>query len=254
MTEALMTATLSKQLAQVRRFIGSTSVAVLGFHDGSAGQTDTWFEYATGLHFACFVLESVDPFVVDVKGENKKRTSQRTAFPTSDTFLDRPFIVAQDWPERLKQLGIRKVLPLTPDNRERLNQIETCHEYGFELVSAIHPTVTILSGATIEPGVWINARSIIGYKAEIESGVLINTGVQIDHHNVLKRCCQVDPGVVTAGYVTLWERSHVHTGATIINRIQIKEDAVIGAGATVIEDIPPRCTAVGVPARVIKYH
>ncbi len=230
------------------------SVAVLGFHDGSAGQVETWFEDVTGYHIACFVHEAVEPLEVDIQAENRKRVSQRTEFPTLDTFKERPLIVSTNWIEQLKELGIHRVLPLTPNNRDRLRQIETCRDYGLDLVSATHPTATILPGATIEPGVWINAGSIIGYKAEIEAGVLINTGARIDHHNVLKRCCQVDPGVVTAGNVTLRECCQVHTGAIIINRVEIGEDAIIGAGAVVIDNIPPRCTAVGVPARVIKYH
>jgi len=230
------------------------SVAVLGFHEGNAGQTETWFEEATGYHIACFVHEAADPLEIDVEAENKKRVSQRMEYPTRDSFKDRPLIVASNWIDQLDSLGIRKVLPLTSSNKDRFHQIKACLKRGFELVSAIHPTVTILSGAIIEPGVWINAGSIIGYKAEIEAGAMINTGVQIDHHNVLKRCCSVDPGVVTAGNVTLRERCYVHTGATIINRIQIGEDAIIGAGAVVIKNAPPQCTAVGVPARVIKYH
>lgn len=234
--------------------VKSNSVAILGFHDGSAGQIETWFEQVTGYHIACFVHEASGPIEIDVEAENKKRVSQRTAFPTRDTFKGRPFIIGLNWIEQLKELGIQKVLPLVPDNRLRLKQMESCRQHGFEFVSAIHPTVSILPDATIEPGVWINAGCIIGYKAEIEAGVLVNTGVQIDHHNVLKPCCQVDPGVVTAGNVTLGECSHIHTGVVIINRIQIGSDAIVGAGAVVIDDIPPSCTAVGVPARVIKYH
>ncbi len=237
-----------------RIVVKSNSVAVLGFHDGAAGQIETWFENVTGYHIACFVHEAAEPFEVNVEAENRKRVSQRTEFPTQDSFKGRPFLVSLDWVKELKNLGIQKVLPLTPNNRDRLRQIQACLENGIELISAIHPTVTILHGATIEPGVWINAGSLIGYKAEIECGVLINTGVQIDHHNVLKRCCQVDPGVITAGHVTLWECSHVSTGATIINRIEVGEGAIIGAGAVVIDNIPPKCTAVGVPARVIKYQ
>lgn len=229
-------------------------VAVLGFHDGSAGQIEAWFEDVTGYQIACFVLESQGPFNVDVESENRKRVSQRTEYPTPNTFKNRPFIVSLDWVEQLKRLGIYKVLPLTPNNRDRLRQIELCREHGFELVSAIHPTVTILAEARIEPGVWINAGSLIGYKAEIEAGVLIETGAQINHHNVLERCCQVDPGVVTAGYVTLRECSYVHTGASVINRIEIGQDAIVGAGAVVIDDVPPRCTVVGVPAKVIECH
>jgi len=228
------------------------SVAILGFHDGSAGQIETWFEAVTGHHIACFVNEAAEPLMIDVTAENRKRVSQRTEFPTADSFKGRPLLTSLDWIGKLKELGIRKVLPLVPNNRDRFRQIETARQNGFELVSAIHPTVTFLAGATIEPGVWINAGSIIGYKAEIEAGVLINTGVQIDHHNVLENCCQVDPGVVTAGNVTLRKCCQIHTGATIINRIEIGEDSIIGAGAVVIDNIPPRCTAVGVPARVIK--
>jgi serine O-acetyltransferase len=234
--------------------VRNNSVAILGFHDGSAGQIETWFEEVTGYHIACFVLEAAEPLKVDIGLENKKRVSQRTEFPVNNTFKGRPFIVSLSWIDEVKRLGIHKVLPLTPDNRERLRQIQLCQNNGIELVSAIHPTVTILAEARIEPGVWINANSLIGYKAEIESGVIINTGVQIDHHNVLKRCCQVDPGVVTAGFVGLGECSYIHTGATIINRLEVGEDAVIGAGAVVLDDIPAKCTAVGIPAKVIKYN
>lgn len=230
----------------------SNSVAILGFHDGSAGQVEAWFEEVTGYHIACFVHEAAEPLNVDVAAENAKRVTRRMEYPTLTAFKGRPFIVSDNWLEQLIKLGINKVLPLTPNNEVRLQQINKCRQHGMELVSAIHPSVTILDGATIEPGVWINAGSLIGYKAEIESGVLINTGAQIDHHNVLKQCCQVDPGVVTAGNVTLRECCHIHTGATIINRIEIGRSSVVGAGAVVIRNIPANCTAVGVPARVIR--
>lgn len=230
------------------------SVAVLGFHEGNAGQTETWFEEATGYHIACFVHEAPKPLEIDVNAENLKRVSQRMEYPSGSTFKERPFIVSLDWIGQLKDLGIQKVLPLTSDNTERFNQIEACRQHGFELVSAIHPSVTILSGATIEPGVWINAGSTIGYKAEIEAGVFINTGTQVDHHNVLKRACSLDPGVITAGNVTIRERCYIHTGVTVINRVEIGEDSIIGAGAVVITDISARCTAVGVPAKVLKHR
>ncbi|MGP8281863.1 MAG: acetyltransferase [Desulfomonilaceae bacterium] len=231
-----------------------TRVAVLGFHDGSAGQIETWFEQVTGYHIACFVDECVSPCAVDVEAENKKRVSQRTEFPAGNSFKGRPLITSLDWISEISKIGISKVLPLTPNNQLRRNQVMACQKNGLELVSAIHPTVTILAGATIEAGVWINAGSIIGYKAEIEAGVLINTRVSVDHHNVLRKCCCLDPGVITAGFVTIGECSHIHTGVTIINRREIGTEAIVGAGAVVIDDIPPKCTAVGVPARMIKCH
>ncbi len=228
------------------------SVAVLDYHDGSAGQIETWFEQATGYHIACFVHESATPLVVDATLENSRRVTTRTEYPTPCSFKDRPLIVATDWAEQLAQLGITKVLPLTPDNVTRLRQIQKCAEHELELVSAIHPSVQILAGAVIAPGVWINAGSLVGYKTEIESGVILNTGVQLDHHNVLERGCHVGPGVVTAGNVTLREGCYVHTGAIIINRIEVGARAVVGAGAVVIANVPAGATVVGVPARIIK--
>jgi len=227
-------------------------VAILGYHDGGAGQVASWFEEVTGWRIACFVVEQDGPLVVDAPSENRRRVSQRTAYPADGQFLGRPLWTRLDWPTELLRQGIRKVLPLTPDNRTRWRQIHECQRHGLELVSAIHPTATILGDAHLAPGVWINARCVVGYKAELASGVILNTGAQIDHHNVLELACQVDPAVVTAGFVTLRECCHVHTGATIINRLEIGADSIIGAGAVVIASIPARSTAVGVPAKVIK--
>lgn len=226
---------------------------MIGHFDGLVGQLEGWFEETTGCEIACYVYEG-ESFHVDVEAENKKRTCQTTDFPVDHVLKGKPFIVSQDWLGELKKAGINKVLPLNPNNRERARQIKTCLDNGLQLVSAIHPSVTILPNAKIGEGVWIHAGSLIGYKVEIETGVMINTRVQIDHHSVIQHCSQLDPGVATASYVTCRPCCHVHLRATIINRCEIGEDAIIGAGTVVIRDIPARCTAVGVPARIIKYH
>lgn len=231
----------------------NNSVAILGFQDGSSGQIETWFEKVTGYQIACFVHEAAMPHEVDVAAENRQRISQRMSFPTKTSFKGYPLITSLTWWDELRHLGINKVLPLTPDNDLRYKQIQRCLSLGIELVSAIHPSALILADAEIASGVWINAGVIIGYKAEVETGALINTGCIVEHHNVLKSCAQLAPGVVTAGNVTFWERCNVYTRAVIINRKQIGVGAIVGAGAVVIDDIPDYATAVGIPAKVIKY-
>jgi sugar O-acyltransferase (sialic acid O-acetyltransferase NeuD family) len=226
-------------------------VAVLGFHDGNAGQVEEWFEEVTGYQIDCFVVERDGPIIIDSAAENKKRFSQKMSYPEGDAFKGHPLICRLDWMEVLKGRGVYKILPLESYNNQRFALMAKARAAGFEFVSAIHPTVTILNQAEIEPGVWINAKSVIGYKAEIKAGVMINTGVIIEHHNVLETCCQVDPGATFGGNVTLRARSHVHMHATIINRIEIGEDAEVGAGAMVRQDIPSKTCYVGVPA---KFH
>lgn len=226
-------------------------VAVLGFHDGNAGQVAEWFEAASGLEIACYVEEGDAPIVVDPVAENKKRVSQRLEYPTRDSFKGLPLLVCRDWPERLKNMGIKLVLPLTTGNADRLRNIERCREAGLEFVSAVHPSAIILDQAVVAPGCWINAGCIVGYKAELAAGVMLNTGAQVDHHNVLETCCQLDPGVVTAGHVTVRRTAQIHTGAVIINRVEIGEGAIVGAGAVVLKSVAAGVTVAGVPARLI---
>jgi serine O-acetyltransferase len=229
-------------------------VAIVGFHDGSAGQVESWFEKFSGFEIACFIIDSNEYKYVDITEENIKRACKSTSFPENSLFKGRPLIVSSDWLEIICDIGIRKVLCLDPDNRKRLAHITMVKRRGLQLVSAIHPSVIMMSDVKIADGVWINAACVIGYKAEIGSGVIINTGAQIDHHNIVEACCQIDPGVVTAGNVVLRQCCHLHTGAILINRVEVGSNSVVGAGAVVLQDIPANSTAVGVPARVIRQN
>lgn len=54
--------------------------------------------------------------------------------------------------------------------------------------------------------------------------------------------------------MSAWSRSSIKigAGAHIIGNIEIGAYSKIAAGSLVTESIPPRSTAVGVPARIIK--
>ena len=52
----------------------------------------------------------------------------------------------------------------------------------------------------------------------------------------------------------VWDASaFIGFGATIIQNIRIGTDAVVGAGAVVIKDVPAAMTVVGVPARILNH-
>ena len=227
-------------------------LAIIGYHDGAAGQVETWLEDVTDYDIDCFVVTSDEFIEPDVEVENRKRASKRTAFPINGILKGYPLIASYSWVDMLRKRKIESVLSLEPDNSMRRQQIEIIESSGFELATAIHPSALIMHDAIVEKGSWINAGAVIGYKAEIHKGVIINTGAQIDHHNVIEECAQVDPGAVTAGNVCIRSMAHIHTGAILINKVEIGEGAVIGAGAVVIGNINPYTVAVGNPARVIK--
>ncbi|MBL7956618.1 MAG: serine acetyltransferase, partial [Flavobacteriales bacterium] len=45
------------------------------------------------------------------------------------------------------------------------------------------------------------------------------------------------------------DRVDIGANAVVIGPITIGDDALIGAGAVVVKDVPPNCVAVGNPAR-----
>ena len=51
---------------------------------------------------------------------------------------------------------------------------------------------------------------------------------------------------------TIGDEVYIGAGAIIIGGVTIGNKAKIGAGALVLNDVPEACTAVGVPARIIR--
>ena len=51
---------------------------------------------------------------------------------------------------------------------------------------------------------------------------------------------------------TLRDNVMVSAGAKVIGSFTIGENSKIGAGSVVLEEVPPNCTVVGVPGRIVK--
>ncbi|HED23611.1 MAG TPA: transferase, partial [Firmicutes bacterium] len=55
-----------------------------------------------------------------------------------------------------------------------------------------------------------------------------------------------------SGNVKVGEGVMIGTGATVLQGVQVGPWCRIGAGAVVTKDLPANCTAVGVPAEIVK--
>ena len=51
---------------------------------------------------------------------------------------------------------------------------------------------------------------------------------------------------------TLQDNVMVSAGAKILGSFTIGENSKIGAGSVVLEEVPPNCTVVGVPGRIVR--
>ena len=59
-------------------------------------------------------------------------------------------------------------------------------------------------------------------------------------------------GVVTGGRVTIGKGTAVTLGVTILDRLEIGEYSVIGAGSLVLKSVPSYKVAYGTPAQVVR--
>ena len=107
----------------------------------------------------------------------------------------------------------------------------------FTLIE-IHPGATIGKGLFIDhgSGVIIGETAILGDNITLYQGVTLGgTGKEQG-----KR------------HPTLEDNVMVSAGAKVIGSFTIGKNSKIGAGSVVIEEVPPNCTVVGVPGRIVR--
>ncbi len=105
-------------------------------------------------------------------------------------------------------------------------------------------------------GIEIHPAAKIGRRFFIDHG----TGVVIGETTEIGDDCTLYQGVTLGGtgkdtgkrHPTLGDHVMVGAGAKVLGPIRIGNNVQIAAGAVVLTDIPDNCTAVGIPARVVR--
>jgi sugar O-acyltransferase (sialic acid O-acetyltransferase NeuD family) len=125
---------------------------------------------------------------------------------------------------------------------------------GLSFTNAISPLAHISSFARLGDGVTVFPHAVINTGAVVESYSILNIGATVSHDTKIGRYSNINPGAHLAGNVTVGEGCYIGMGANVIQGRSIGAWSVVGAGAVVTRDIPPRVTAVGVPAKIVKMR
>jgi len=115
---------------------------------------------------------------------------------------------------------------------------------------------------------WISQHAKKTTGVEIHPGATIGKGLLIDHGagvvigetTEIGDNCTIYQGVTLGGtgkdkgkrHPTLGDNVMVGRGAQILGPFKVGDNAKVAAGAVVLEEVPPNCTAVGVPARIVR--
>ena len=117
---------------------------------------------------------------------------------------------------------------------------------------------------------WISQRSRRKTGIEIHPGAKLGRRLFIDHGAgvVIGETAEIGDDVTLYQGVTLGgtgkEKGKRHptigngvlisAGAMVLGSFKVGDCSRIGAGSVVLSEVPPRCTVVGIPGRVVKYH
>lgn len=120
----------------------------------------------------------------------------------------------------------------------------------FTAARVISQMSRFLTGIEIHPGATIGKRFFIDH----------GSGVVIGETAVIGDDCLVYQGVTLGGtgkdkgkrHPTLGNNVMVGSGAKVLGPFTVGNNVKIAAGAVVLEALPDNCTAVGVPARIVR--
>jgi sugar O-acyltransferase (sialic acid O-acetyltransferase NeuD family) len=122
----------------------------------------------------------------------------------------------------------------------------------FYFTSLVHPTAIIGKNVIIGNGTLIMAGVTVNINTKIEKFAFLATCAQIDHDCYLGEFSSVSAGSIFGGCISLMKYSAVTLGVTVLDRICIGENTVIGAGSLVTKDLPENVLAFGTPAKIIR--
>lgn len=124
---------------------------------------------------------------------------------------------------------------------------------NVKFATLIDPEAIVSDKTEIGEGSIICAGAVMTVNIFLGRHVIVNINCTVGHDAVLKDYVMLYPGAGISGAVQIGECTEMGTGSRIIQGKTIGDGTIVGAGAVVIRDLPDNCTAVGVPAKPIKF-
>ncbi len=131
--------------------------------------------------------------------------------------------------------------------------VELILSKGGTFTNLIHPTSIINYNVKLGKGLIVFMYSNISNDCTIGDYVTIQGFVGIGHDTIIGSWSHLNAYSFMGGYAVLEEQVCLNTRATILPKIKVGKNAIIGAGSIVLRNVKPNTTVFGNPAKKIEF-
>lgn len=172
---------------------------------------------------------------------------------------------SQDNAELVERLGLRVLGPVDAASLQlssgahfviaigskaaRRALAKVAEDRGMKPATLIHPSASIGRDVRIGAGTIVAAGAQITTNVSLGDHVHIDRASHIGHDSNIGEFSTVHPMAVVSGNCRIGTGVELGTNCTILPGITIGHEAIVGAAACVVRDVPAAMTVKGIPAR-----
>lgn len=143
------------------------------------------------------------------------------------------------------------LVSVTRDKNLRQQLIDYLDQYSLPRATFVHSSAVIDSLEAIGAGTFVGPFASVFNNATIGKDCIVAPYCMVSHNSEIGQGSILQPGTMIAGTTKIGKYCRFGLRSTVIDKIEICSDVVIGAGSLVTKNILVPGTYVGAPARKV---
>lgn len=169
----------------------------------------------------------------------------------SDRLYDLPVVPFEDVDERYPPGQHQAFVALSSQqlNRVRTRLFEATKAKGYTCASYVSSRAFCWHNVSIGENTFVFEHNVLQHHVSVGDNVVLWSGNHVGHRTVIEDHAFIASHVVISGYCRVGRSAYMGVNACVNDGVTIGPDAVVGSGAVVTKDLPPRGVYVGSPAK-----
>ena len=134
---------------------------------------------------------------------------------------------------------------MLPHSTLRQRMTQKFLELGYQFETVVASDAHVSRFATIRCGVQILSGARVQTGARIEDHTIVNSCAVIEHDCQIGFNNHIAPNATLCGHVVSENQVFIGAGATILPGINLGQNSIVGAGVTILRNVPAEAVVVG---------